>query len=173
MIRPASGLVAVPLVMIAMAIPAAAQPLSRPAVLPVDSLAWLSGHWLSCDDLVHHEGVWMGPSGGTMTGAFRTSEGDTVVRYEMFLIEQSSAGPVLSRRTFGRSLASGADAEQWTRLRLREASGMRAMFSPSTHTNSFSVTFERTGEDHLRVSVGRTRDGKCSTESIEYSRQQQ
>jgi hypothetical protein len=115
----------------------------------------------------------MDPSAGTMTGVFRTSEGDTVVRYEMFLIEQSNAGPVLSRRTFGRSLASGEAAEQWTRLRLREVSGMRARFSPSTHTTPFSVTIERTEKDRLRVSVERTRDGKRSTESIEYSRQQQ
>ncbi len=170
MIRPASGLIALPLLMIAVTAPSAGQPRSRPAMLPVDSLAWISGHWLATDDFATHEGVWMEPSAGVMTGLFRVMEGGRVVRYELLLIEQSDAGPVLSRRTYGPSLSSGEDAEQWTRLRLREVSRTRARFSPSAQTTPVVVIIERTAEDCLVVTVERVRNGQPSAESIEYAR---
>lgn len=171
MIRPATGLAAVSLLMIATAVQVAAQPGPRPAVLPVDSLAWLAGHWLAIDGAGRHEGVWMEPSGGSMAGFFKSTDSGRVVRYEIFLIEQSAAGPVLTRRTYGPSLAAADSGEQWTRLRLREFSGMRARFSPSTMTAPSAITVERIPGDRLRFSVEHTSGGTHSIDSIEYTRQ--
>jgi len=171
MTRPASGLLALPFLMIALTGPCTGQPGSRPVVIPVDSLAWISGHWLATDDFATQEGFWTDPSAGAMTGLFRVIEGDRVVRFELFLIEQTDVGPELSRRTYGSSLSPGADAEQWTGLRLREVSGRRAGFSPSAQTTPLSVIIERTAEDHLAVTVERVCDGQRSAASIEYARQ--
>jgi len=161
-----------PFLLAAMTALASGQHSSRPAVLPLDSLAWISGHWLSRDDGARHEGIWMEPSAGSMLGVFRTSEGAKSVRHVLFLMEQSSAGPVLSRRVFGPSLSPAGDAEQWTRLRLREVSGMRARFSDSAVPTTFSCTIELTAEDRLRLTVERTSAGQHATSVIEFSRQQ-
>jgi len=171
MTRPASGLLALPFLIIAVTAPCAGQTGSRPVMLPVDSLAWISGHWLATDDFATREGFWTEPSAGAMTGLFRVIEGDRVVRFELLLLEQSDAGPVLSRRTYGHSLSPGADTEQWTGLRLREVSGRRAWFSASALTTPLSVIIERTAEDHLVVTVERLCNGQRSAASIEYARQ--
>jgi hypothetical protein len=173
MTRPASGLVALPILIAAMTMPAAAQHGGRPAYLPVDSLAWIAGHWVAADDVATHEAVWMEPSGGVMTGLVRVRNGDQVVGHELFLIEQSGAGPVLSRRTYGSSLAPGKSDDQWTRLRLREVSGSRARFSSSTPTSPLTVTLERIPGGRLRISVERLHDGARVTESLEFTRQHQ
>lgn len=168
----AAGLLGVPLLLLAMTVPAMGQEPSRPAVLPLDSLAWISGRWLSCDGGTRHEGIWLEPSAGSMAGVFRTGEGAKTVRYELFLIEQSNGGPLLSRLVYGPSLSPGEQGEQWEGLRLRDVHGMRARFSPSADTPSLSVVIERTPEDRLRISVEHAHAGKRTTHAIEYSRQQ-
>jgi hypothetical protein len=169
MTRRVRSLSALSLLMLCAVLHAAGQPGSRPAVLPLDSLSWIAGTWLAADDVGVQEGVWFGPSGGSMAGLFRVSEGGKVKRYEVYLLEQSPAGPMLSRRTYGPSLDPGEDDERWAPLRIREVRDTRVRFSPSAPGAVSSVTIERTGNGHLRITVERPHDAGCSLRTTEYS----
>jgi Domain of unknown function (DUF6265) len=168
--RVSAGLHVALVLLIALQAPASAQDPGRPAVLPLDSLRWLTGRWMSCDEQPRHEGVWMEPLAGSISGLFRVSHGSEILRYELFVLEQSPAGPLLSRQIFGAALSPDSGGGRWTRLRLREADGTRARFSPSDRSELLGVTLELSEGDRLRVTVERSADGERSFETVDLYR---
>ena len=114
----------------------------------------------------------MEPSGGVDGGAVQDDRRrpGRPVRDVPHRAERCRTGPDAPDLRPAR-LPRADSGEQWTRLRLREVSGMRARFSPSTMTAPSAVTVERTerqAPDLRRAHVRGTR----STDSIEYTRQQ-
>jgi hypothetical protein len=147
---------------------ASGQTPSRPAVLPVDSLAWLCGRWLAADDFSMQEGVWTRSAADTITGRFAVTEGNRTVRRDLYIIAGSPSGPLLSRTVCGSSSHDSGRPVPWKDLRLRESGGMRAVFSPSSLAQPLVVTLELITSGRLRMSVG-SGGGEGPTETTEYS----
>lgn len=144
--------------------PAAAQ--AQPP--EVDDFEWLAGDWLgSMGDGVIEE-IWSPPLSGTMVGMFRWSTEKGVRVYELLSIEDGEQGPVLYLRHFSSGLRPW---EQDAMVLELDAYGERRVsFFGSQDGESTRLTYERTADGGLDITLEKVEGAKRSSTTFSYRR---
>lgn len=106
---------------------------AQAAKLPVERLAWLSGHWYGeglggdCDEF------WLPPADNAMQGVFRLLNGGRTTLTEYMCIMETDTATLLRLKHFGRNLEPWEDRERWVTFPLVKAEGTTAWFSGLTY----------------------------------------
>lgn len=122
----------------------AAEPPRLPQQQPeLDSLAWLSGHWISPDDSLSEE-LWLTPLGGNMLGLSRQQTGSGGVFFEYLRIEATAEGTFYVASPRGRSE---------TRFLLKKVEARRVVFENLLHDFPKRITYwlDKDGRLHSRI----------------------
>jgi hypothetical protein len=147
--RTAAGLPALLLAALtACTAPAADAPAGKPQL--VDSIGWLSGHWVMATSGGSVEELWLPAAGGTLYGVGRTLSGDTTRFFEFLAIEprEGPDGPTLAY------VARPRGGEP-TEFLMVELSQWRVVFANPQHDFPRRVMYEHRGHElHARVDDG-------------------
>lgn len=126
---------------LALALPAqAGEPINRPRI---DDLSWLAGSWVSNENGVRAEEVWLEPAGGLMLGAGR-SVSSSQVSFEFLRISPHEGALTLWAAPLGQNP---------TPFKLKTMTSDEAVFENLAHDAPNVITYRRTGEDAVTAIV--------------------
>lgn len=137
--------------------PTTPAPATQPAVL--SDFAWLEGRWMGETVEGRMEDIWSGIDGGTIMGMFRlVLPNQSVNVLEMSVLRQDGEFVVLDFRHFTPSLSTWESSRNALELYLAEKSRDRIVWqnpnpADTRMTMPHRVTWTRTAENHLHVSV--------------------
>jgi hypothetical protein len=108
--------------------------------ITADTLSWMSGYWLSCEDGREVSETWSDPRGGLMLGAALTMEGGKLTGFESSRI--SPATPA------GGNVAyfAGVNGAPPVAFAAKEVSATRVVFENAEHDFPQRVIYERAGD---------------------------
>ncbi len=129
----------------------------------VNDLHWLVGHWRGEGFGGQCEEIWSPPSGGTMVGTFKHYSGDTVIFYEIMVIERDTAGLALKLKHFNADLTGWEAKDEVVRFQYDGSSEDHVKFGGLTYTLISPNSLE------IEVTVQQS-DGTTSYETIACSR---
>ena len=129
-----------------------------PAPVTIDQLNWLVGHWEGNAFGGVCEEVWSPASGGTMVGTFKLTVEGAVQFYELMTIVPDSAGPQMRLKHFNADLTGWEEKGEVVEFRFESASAKKAKWG--------GLTYERTAEDSLKITVTFTHGDQPPTEEV-------
>ena len=137
------------LLSLVLALPAAAEPQTTPAVPTLEGLSWLAGSWKGQAGPWTQEEHWTAPAAGLMLGLHRDAREDGRVAFEYLRIEEREDG------IFYLASPGGREA---TAFRLIELTANRALFTNPEHDFPTRIVYERDGDSLKAWALGD--DGK-------------
>jgi hypothetical protein len=129
-------------------------------------LSFISGSWQAAWGGGLGEEHWSNPSGDGMIGTFRFVKDGKARFYELMLLEQTSAGPVLKLKHFNPGLIGWEEKAQVHTFHLIEYKEMIAVFELDDKKSR--LTFNRTSKDLLTVLLEQDTDGKPHSEEFKF-----
>ena len=129
----------------------------------LEDLAWIAGQWKGEAMGGTVEENWSQPTGGSMMATFKFIKDGAVVFYEIEIIRESENGIILQLKHFDKMLRGWESSDETVDFRLINITGNKAIFE--------GMTFERIGNDQLRVTVeSENKDGSKSEIIFNYTR---
>ncbi len=135
----------------------------QPRETSVQSLAFLSGKWISENSGEIQEENWSSISGDSMIGSFRIVHGGKPVFYEFWVVEVENERPVLKLKHFDPDFTGWEEKNASTRMPLISSAENDALFAEQD--GSVSLHYHRTA-DTLTCVVHHVKNGKPSDESF-------
>jgi hypothetical protein len=126
----------------------------------VEQVGWLAGCWAYMNGQRTVEEQWMAPRGHTMLSAGRTTQGDTLVEYEMVLIREQSGQLVYESHPSGQPSAVFLS---------RTVSENEVVFENLQHDFPQRIGYRREG-DSLRAWIEGPRNGQMRRVEFPYDR---
>jgi hypothetical protein len=111
--------------------------LAAAAIVTVEQLGWMSGHWSGASSGVRMEEHWTSPAAGLMVGMHRDVAPSKKPAFEFLRIEQRESGPVYLAMPGGRPA---------TEFPLKSLSGGQAIFENLNHDFPQRILYWRDGE---------------------------
>jgi hypothetical protein len=133
-----------------------AQPSSdKPATLA--AVALLEGHWRGTFNGGPIEASWTAPEAGNIVGYIRMMKDDKPSLYELFVFEQTDAGPVAMVKHFKPGMIGVEEKDKSDRYRFIRAEKDRALFEKED--GSIRIIYERRSPNQLVIQRGNQKDG--------------
>lgn len=130
----------------------------------IDDLAWLAGSWAGTGFGGESHESWLPPVNGRMAGIFHQSNGGEIRFYELLQLVPRDGSIVLRLKHFNADLSGWEDDSAGSAIEfpLVAIEGETAYFS--------GLTYQRVGEDGLRIYLNISRNGAVTTEAFELTR---
>lgn len=130
----------------------------------IDQMAWIVGSWEGTGLGGESHESWLPPVGNQIAGVFHQSRDGELQFYELLQFVERDGSLVLRLKHFNRDLSGWEDerAESAVEFPLVAMAGNRAYFS--------GLTFERLGEDAMRIHLRLGEDGETRIETFEMNR---
>ena len=130
----------------------------------IEDMAWIVGSWAGTGLGGESHESWLPPIDGQIAGIFHQSNDDEIQFYELLQFVERDGSLVLRLKHFNRDLSgwednSGASAVEFPLVAISDNA---AYFS--------GLTYERVGEDGLRIHLRLRQDGESRIESFELNR---
>jgi hypothetical protein len=140
----------------------------------LSQLSWIVGHWEGTSKGSQVETHWGAPLGDSMLGVFRASQDGKAKFYEILVLEQETAGPVLTLKHFGRKLVGWEGEPAPLSYPLVSLSDTEAVFANPSAGGSGEgarrIVYQKTGDNGLSVLLEGYREGKILTNEFRFSR---
>lgn len=121
-------------------------------------VAMLEGHWLGAFNGGPIEASWTAPSGDNIVGYIRMMKDNKATLYEMFVFEQTEAGPVAMVKHFKPGLIGVEEKDKSDRYRFISAEPNRALFEKED--GSIRIIYERRKPTQLVIQRGELKNGQ-------------
>ena len=149
--------------------------LSEPAAASTPStklalLAFISGRWQTESGGDQLEEYWSPPAGDSMMGVFRWMKGGKVWMNELITIVDEGDQVVFRLKHFDAKMVGWEEKAECLTLKLVRTSASEIVFEESRPEQPLRITYRKTGEDSLQVSLERSRDGKPKTDEFTFRR---
>lgn len=123
-------------------------------------VALLEGHWQGTFNGGPIEASWTAPASDNIVGYIRMMKDNKPTLYEMFVFEQTDAGPVAMVKHFKPGLIGVEDKDKSDRYRFISAEANRALFEKED--GSIRIIYEKRGPNQLVIRRGQPKDGQWS-----------
>ena len=139
----------------------------------IADVAWIAGSWEGAigDDPIAE--LWLPPAGGEMAGVFRWIKGGEVYLYELLSIEpeaKGGGGLVLKIKHFGPGLVGWEEKDEAVVFDLVEMGEGTAVFVKRSEEQPSRMTYRRSGEDGMSITMLDLRNGNPVEQVFRYRR---
>jgi hypothetical protein len=138
-------------------------PAAESQPVPIDHLAWLTGHWSGEKDGVVSEEIWTSTAGGWIVGLHKDVKGDRMVSFEFLRIGPVEPGGALAYFASPRG-------QQPTTFRMVEQTAKRVVFADPTHDFPQRILYWLAEDGALYARVEGTIQGKLESEEWRWTR---
>ncbi len=120
-------------------------------------MALLEGHWHGTYNGGPIEASWTAPEAGNIVGYIRMMKDNKPALYELFVFEQSDAGPVAMVKHFKPGMIGVEEKDKMDRYRFIRAEKDRAEFEKED--GSIRINYQRRPPNQLVIQRGTPKDG--------------
>ncbi|TAE23873.1 MAG: hypothetical protein EAZ91_21410 [Cytophagales bacterium] len=120
-------------------------------------VALLEGHWRGTYNGGPIEASWTAPEAGNIVGYIRMMKDNKPALYELFVFEQSDAGPVAMVKHFKPGMIGVEEKDKMDRYRFIRAEKDRTVFEKED--GSIRINYERRPRNQLVIQRGTPKDG--------------
>jgi hypothetical protein len=140
--------------------------------IPTGEFGWLAGDWWGVFEGGCVDERWTAPVADTLMGMFRYTKEKKVEFYEFSVIEPGPKGPTLVVRHFKPGLVAWEEKDKPLTFHLFSEGPREAIFDHDNPDKPARITYRRTGDDELVVTVEHGDFARPVTEEFSYQRVQ-